>query len=424
MAIVDLAGNPLAPATIGQMLGFVEVTAEEQLTLQMYNFLLRPIRHADEQQGNLFLKRYFDGPQAVWETTQSTIFALKDLWSVTDCPDELLQYLKNIVGWTKEPITKRITDALTPAELRRLIAISVPYWQTRGPEDAIINILGAITGQRSRIWNWFDFRWVLDETETGDDHQGRDPWIIELPEDGDDEYRSNVRIVDPVLPTPIDRDLVVNVLKLSRPIGERIEVSFIDFLDRFLVVGDFEQWTLAAGTAIVVADGLLQLSDTALLEEAAINTTEIANATNWASGILAYARMTADTAGDIGLRVLRVDALNFYEARFDVGSFPAPATVTLRKMVAGVPTVLGSVALLQAVELGEFVGLRVSVEPTGVTNKIVVSIDGDAVIDITDPDLTQGAASVFHFSGGDLSVDEVEIFETPLATRTIDINAA
>lgn len=423
MAIVDIAGNPLLPATTVQMLGYVEITAEEALNLKIYNFLLKPIRDADQQEGNLFVQRYLDGPQTLWERAQSTIFALKDLWSVTDIEDEHLQYLKNIVGWTKEKITKRVTDALDYFELRRLISISVPFWKTRGPEDTIVNILRALTGSRVRIWSWFDFRWVLDETEVGEAHQGRDPWIIELPEDGDDEYRFNVRIVDPVLPEALNRDLVINLLKLTRPMGERIEVSYIHFLDRFTVEGDDGQWIVNSGS-VEVADGLLKLSDTGSGERVTISDVTVPNSVNWTTGLVAYMRARSNGVGAIGMRFLVADGSNYYDARILIGTFPTPATVVLVKRTAGTPTTLASVSLGTAIELGEFVGLRVGVEAEGSTNRIKVYVDGDEVIDTTDPDHTQGSLSLYHFAGADLEVDEVELFETPLVTDTIDINAA
>lgn len=423
MAITDIAGNPLAPATLGQMLGFVEVSTAEALTLDMYRFLHQQIRTVDEKDGNLFVRRLFDGPQDVWKTTQGHIFDIRKLWSITEIPDEFLQYLKNIVGWTKEEITKRVTDNIDDFTLRRLISISVPFWKTRGPEDSIINILQALTGSRLRIWNWFDFRWVLDETDLSENRQGRDPWVIELPEDGDDSHRFNVRIVDPVLPEPLNRDLVVNLLKLMRPAGERIEVSYIDFLDLFTVAGDASQWDLAEGTALEVVDGLLKLSDTGLIERAQISDTAAPNSPNWTTGFLVYMRARSNEVGAIGLRFLDSGGGNHYEARISIGSFPTPATVTLLKTTATVPTTLASVSLLQAVTLGEFVGFRVNIEPEGATNRIKVYVDGDEVVEAIDPDHNQGTVSLYHLAGADLEVDEIEVFQTPLVTDTIDINA-
>ncbi|KKN12117.1 hypothetical protein LCGC14_1019610, partial [marine sediment metagenome] len=179
MGIEDLAGNEILPSTTGQMLGFEQVPLVEVLPLRSFDFLTQVIRDADKSDGNLFLERYYDGIQEVWEDIQTKIFAIKDLSSVTDIPDEFLEFLKNIVGWTNEPITRRVTDSLTPAALRRLIAASVPLWRQRGPEDAIVDFLELLEGERTRVWNWFDLRWILDEASLDETHQGRDPFLLD-----------------------------------------------------------------------------------------------------------------------------------------------------------------------------------------------------------------------------------------------------
>lgn len=416
MAIQDLAGNALAGGTNGQMLGYVEVSAEEVLTLDAYRFLIKPIRDQDLLHGNLFVQRLFAGIQSVWETTQSKIFATKDLWSVVDIPDEFLVYLKNIVGWTAEPEVKQITDALDTATLRRLIAASIPFWKKRGPEDTVIDLLQLVTGERVRIWNWFDFRWIIDETASGEDHQGRDPWIVSLPSEGDAEHRFNVRITDS---GDLDRTLVVNLVKLCRPLGERIEVSYIDFLDRFLVVNDFGQWRLETGTAITVAGGTMALADDLADEMALIDGT---TAAAWANYV-AYARVKGGddttTGRFFGLVFYAADDDNAYRAYLDI----AAATLYLDKLIAGVPTAIGSYTFGAIITAAQWYGLRVHVEADGATNRIKVYVDGEERIDATDAQYTAGTAGVFHAANTTIEADEVEVFLTPLETDTVEINS-
>lgn len=153
-----------------------------ELGLKLYNFLPKELRRLDQEQGFQFLQRYLKGPQIIWDTTIRLAESLTDLMDVEQCPDELLQYLKWIVGWTSEPQLARITDGLSFDELRRLISISGEMWRNKGPEDTILNVLRVVAGgDRARIWNWFDFRWVLEETGLGEERQGRDPWLINLP---------------------------------------------------------------------------------------------------------------------------------------------------------------------------------------------------------------------------------------------------
>lgn len=416
MAITDLAGNAIAAGTPGQMLGYTEVSAEEVLTLDIYRFLIKPIRDQDLQYGNLFVQRLLQGSQSVWETIQAKIFAIKDLWSLTQIPDAFLQYLKNIVGWTDEAALKRVTDALDYDTLRRLIAASVPFWKKRGPEDTIIDLLQLVTGERVRIWNWFDFRWVLDETELGEDHQGRDPWIIALPPEGDAEHRFNVRIVDS---GSLDHELVVNLVKLCRPVGERIEVSYIDFLDRFLVVNEFSQWRLETGTEITVAGGTMTLGDDTLAELALIDGDTPAA---WANYVI-YARLRGGDAGTagrgVGVMFYGADANNGYRAYLDI----AAATLYLDKLVGGAPTTLGTYVFGAILTVEQWFGLRVHVEAEASTNRIKVYVDAEERINVTDSAHSSGTAGVFHANGTTIEVDEVEVFLTPLETDTVDINS-
>ncbi len=152
------------------------------INVDMYNFLIAEIRDRDKREGFEFVKRYLKGPQIVWDDLVALRNAIPNIWSAAECPEQVLPYLKAIVGWTKERETKKITDKLDSEGLRRLIQVSGALWRQRGPEDLILFVLSVLTrGARARIWNWFDFRWVLDETELGEEHQGRDPWIINLP---------------------------------------------------------------------------------------------------------------------------------------------------------------------------------------------------------------------------------------------------
>ncbi len=107
--IQDIAFNALLSPSAAQMLGWTEPEAGESFGLDIYRFILSIIREEDEK-ATLFLKRFLQGPQAVWETTQTKIFAVKSLWDVANVDAAFLPYLQTIVGWTGD-LTK-IPDAL------------------------------------------------------------------------------------------------------------------------------------------------------------------------------------------------------------------------------------------------------------------------------------------------------------------------
>lgn len=255
--IMDHVSNPLPTPATASMLGWSDPLSDgETLELKMYLFIISSLRQMDQDQGDLFIKRLFDGPQAIWEATNVRAHSVKDLWSVTDCPDRFLPYLKNIVGWTSA--YDSITNKLSYAALRRLIGNSVAFWKTRGTDPSTLGIISQVTGAGARIVNWFDYRWVLDETDPSHEGDGNDPWIISV---GDtNEY--TIKIVDD---GTLDRELAIELLKLTRPAGERIEVVWMDSLDGFDTDGDLTRWgdpialqeVDQAGDDPVVEDGRL-----------------------------------------------------------------------------------------------------------------------------------------------------------------------
>jgi len=225
----------------------------------IYDFFIEPIRREDQRKGHQFLQRYLRGHQHVWETLHEKIHSVTDLWSVEDCPDEQLKYLKWIVGWTSA--LDYVTRELGFDELRRLISISGRLWKERGAESAIVDVMFFATGARNRTWNWFDFRWIVGETSLAEDHQGWDPWIVGT----DEETESNLRIVDD---GALNRALVANLLKLMRAANEKWEITYLHFLDQFLQDGDITQWRVDATDCptLAVEGGVMSMTDSSQVE--------------------------------------------------------------------------------------------------------------------------------------------------------------
>lgn len=445
MPIQDIAYNGLPGGTTGQMLGYVAPpTSAETLSLDMYMFLIEQMRIADLSEGGLFLKRFVAGPQQIWAETQANIFALKNLWNIEKIDDRLLQFMKRIVGWT--PDLDNITTRLTAAELRRLIAASATLWKKRGPEDALLEIVGLCltTSVRMRIWNWFDFRWVLDETQLGETHQGRDPWIIELPGPPDYvEQYSNFRIVDN---GSLDRILVEALVRLMRAAGERIEISYISFLDQFTKETDTRQWEALEDDAVlaplkeqfVVTGGALVSSAGSTAGDSRIVTARdvIPESVDW-ENYVAYWRLKVnmDTpAGTPGFGPMFYfsDEDNYYYLDIkpkwpDSFAQPPSTTIELRKVVSGVDSSVASAdyfAITGDYLLHDvFYGFRVQITPFGGANVIQVYVDADLVIDTTDADHSRGGIGVWRTDRATYELDEAELFRLPLETVLIDINS-
>ena len=408
--ILDHANNAMAKPATGPMLGFTVGLPEDlPLKLSMYRFLLQTIRDEDQNHGDRFVERYLEGPQAIWRVINDTILAIPSLWSVTDCPAGALQYLEDIVGWGGR--YGIITDALDSDVLRRLIAASVPFWKERGPEDTIEDILRLTTGARVRIVNWFGYRWVVGETQMSEEWEGTDPWAIGGPGTGD-EYTYNIRIVDD---GSLDRELVRNLAKVTRPVGERVDISYLRFVDFFTADGDKTQWTDVDGVS-VVETGLLRLVNTAAAERSVVTVDE---AFDWTNYVVSYrARGPAET----GYVFYHTGDDDYYEVRLT----PATNLIALRSIVAGTPTTL---ATFDLGTIGEEIvpdvlyTVRVEVVPEGASNRIRVFLDAAGpFINALDSDHAEGTIGVLHLTAGTIEVDGIEMFLNPMEADFIDIN--
>jgi len=380
--------------------------------LDAFHFLPESIREADRAEGQEFLRRYYLGIQQVWETIRSKILSVKDLWDVINCPDEFLPYLKNIVGWTKQ--FAHITDELDTDTLRRLISVSVAMWKGRTTEDTYIDALNLLVPSRARVWNWFWFRIITDETYLSEERQGRDPWMISFPGAGQ-EYYSNLRLVDP---GSADKQLVLDVLRLLRPVGERIEIVYLKFLDLFEIDEDLAQWNIGDAADAEVADGFLSLVGN---RHAFAN---VEGSEDW-ENYVAFTRIRGGQSSGPGFGlsfyVTPGTFDNYYYARIDVED----NELQLRKVVGGIHSSIATFSFSSSYLLQNDIwyGLRVQVSPDGVTNRIKVYLDGTERIDATDTSHSKGSAGIFSEANSYVQADELEVLGLPVDSETIGINS-
>lgn len=406
MTIQDTAGNLLTTQT-SPMIGFNEVDAsDEPLSLRIYPFLIEGIREEDQNNGGRFVERFLEGPQAQWDVMDRRAKDIPKLWSVTEIEDQYLIYLKWIVGWTSE--LDYITDDLDSATLRRLIAASVPFWKIRGTENAMVDILRLTTGARLRVWNWFDLRWIVGEEGFSDDQSGYDSWMLALPGPPDyDENQMNVRIVDD---GTLNRRLVRNLVRLTRPDGETITISYIAFLDQFTVDDDDSQWDHNDVGTTVVADGFMRLDAG---QDAVVN---VPGADDWLDYVF-YARVR----GTGLIQFYRTAATDFYFVQIDV----AANTVAVGRVLAGVEAILTTIDMFAAhgVTLFDdiFYGFRQEVIPEAGGTRIRVFFDANPIANLIDFTHVQGAIG-FASTGLVFDIDQTELFFNPLTEDVIDTN--
>ena len=425
-SVLDNALNALSTPAPSPMLGWIEKpTSEALLNLKMYQFLNEGLRDEDQKNGEQLVERYLLGPQAVWDAIVKTIFDLPKLWSTTEIPDDLVQYQKRIVGWTRD--LDHVTSRLEPAALRRLIAASVAFWNQRGPEDAIEDILRLTTSARLQIVNWFDLRAILDETELGEEFDGTDPWLLTVPGEGPDAQTYTIRIVDD---GTLDRNLVRGLAKLTRPGGERVLIIYLALLDLFTTSGDNVQWDTGAlyGETVFEPPSGVDNGEYFLGAGGGVSEHRIAKTTgafDWTNYVATWRASGSSFT------------LYFYwtavEFNYNIEVFTSTSTIFLN-----VRTQSGTVALAAVNTLTTFgwalvadvhYTFRIQVGPDtpgSSTNRLVLFVDGVLVINVTDPAAvnTQGSVGFGKRTTSDhVSVERVEVFLLPVQSDFLDINS-
>lgn len=393
------------------------------LPVKAYDFLIKTLRDEDRLRGNDFLRRFFEGIQDVWQETSDQIQKLPELTSPVLCPDDLLQYLKNVVGWTKklDPVTKNLTAPV----LRRLIGASAELWKNRTCEDSILDIVNLLFTPYARIWNWFDVRWITGvasppATVLGEHRLGRDPYLVTFPSlvPGGGEYQTVIRVV-----MPEDRELFKDVMNLMRPAGEYFLIVYLLFLEEFNVDTELSQWALSMGTSFpVVADGHVHMTDDTQQECLSV---AVDGSSAWEDFVI-YARIQGKGPGAPGLETGFGVVIN-YDPATDNGTLllldVQANAIQLKTMTAGVEV---TVATADLTPLGVIVqddiwyGLRIQASPTGGgVGDIKVYLDG--VLAMVESDaVVPGTVGVYHSDGCEAVCDEFEVMGLPCETDLIE----
>jgi len=426
--VVDFAYNVLnIPNWENQGIGWSDLPTAEELNLDMYRFIIASIRDEDRKKG-FPLKRFLEGPQAIWETTQRQIFQIQDFWDISIVEDRFLRYVQSIVGWTGN--LTRITEVLDFDVLRRLISISVVLWKKRGPEDALVDVISLTTQAQSRIFNWFYYRWLLDVGQMTEDHIGNDIHLIDLPGPPDyNEYRSNLRIFDSK--NTLDRILVKNLVKLMRPTGERYTITYLSFMDLFSVEGDAQKWrNIQNGGDIadlIVSNGTGKLINPDMLEEIWAEEGLPTTADGWTKQV-AYWKIKINipnqlaAPGDAG--VIWCQSSDSIKG-FRISLIPLYNIIHYYETRSGG----GGIANEQFVDyspwgqlyLDQWHSIRVDEQfPDG--RKIYV--DNNLVLQDTPVynSTMNGTLAIWHETNATIEIDEVEMFQLPLETEEVGIN--
>ena len=369
----------------------------------LYRAIISPIRDFDQKEGNLFLERYLSRPEEWRIITLKTIAAIWDNQDPVTCPDDLLWYLKDIVGW--DSVYDSITSRLDTQDLRKLISIGIPFWKERFSEIGIRNAIRLLTGRWIALYNWFDWRAIVGEELLTEEQVGYDFWIIGGIVSRFDEYYSQIRVMDD---GSLDRRLILDVTELERVASERIEVAIVDFLDYF--EGARDRWATLAGLPGRITLDQKFLLGNGTTEEPIINNGDILedyvsiSKFNLASGSIYYSYFYATWSTQ-----------DYYEVKV------SKDTIVLTRYLGGTPSVLASLSypttLSFPIEEGLWYKLRISCVEEIITSnrRIKVYVDGNEVINLSDSAAQPVAGKVtLKATAGEVLVDNVEVYRVPL----------
>ena len=173
-----------------------------QFQYEVYRFLHKPIRTQDQLIGRQFVERYTLAFQRQFEVATDKITKLVELYDPARTPQP--RFLKDIVGFTSE--LDNITNDISDADLRKLITLAVALWKQKGLEVGYKNIIRLFTGKNSRVFNWFDFRYIVGEQGLAQEELGEDSWFISVPGVAESDP-GNIMLLLPFEESFLDRSL-------------------------------------------------------------------------------------------------------------------------------------------------------------------------------------------------------------------------
>ena len=211
---------------------------------KLYDALIQPLRLLDEQEGGL-LRRLLERPQYHVDATRDRILSLGATDNPATCPGDLLQYLKDHVGFGAG--SGEAFSGLGESSLRRLIGLAINFWNEKGTGRGIVAMARSLTGRDPVFDDWFDQRVTVGSSRVGESASLRSESLQEGP------YRSTLKVMDD---GSLDTAVLLELVNLLRPVGETIDISVLDFLDTFS--GPLDRWEQTSGALpAIVANGAL-----------------------------------------------------------------------------------------------------------------------------------------------------------------------
>ena len=226
---------------------------------------------------------------------------------------------------------------------------------------------------------------------------------------GNSDHISELRLVDEPA-NQINKQLLRTLIDQVRAHGERIDIVYLAFLDRFYEKGDHGQWTETGGASDADNSGFVTMEPAAILD---VNKTF---ASDWEDRNVLFKFLIQDgLAPALRLHALYSDPDNSYLVQVE----PTSKLLSLRKRIGAVESTLASVTIPE-MAAGQIESVRVHVIqiPSGVF--IRVKFDGDEFIEYTDTadPFPQGSVRI-ESTAGTSQIYTVEVMTLPVTTERV-----
>lgn len=162
-------------------LGYRPTSEElEDFPFLVYNFIIKSLRLQDGLRGSakFLLKRFLMGPQEVWVQMYRRTGELYNLYDPEAIDAEYLPGLRRLVGFGSD--LDALFSIASEIETRRIIAGAVNFWRQRWLDSGVVAAIRLVTGNRYKVRDYFDFRFVIGETMILEDLENVDPNMIHV----------------------------------------------------------------------------------------------------------------------------------------------------------------------------------------------------------------------------------------------------
>lgn len=361
------------------------ISDDDDVTL--YGFLTEGARELDSIGGDVF-RRLLAQPDIVRRVLARKAKRVAWLLDPSYAPSQSLRFLASNVGFDgRDADTAAILERLTAVLARRLIRGAISFWRRRGRLDALVDVAALLCGVRPLAADWNSIRGRVGVSEMGiSSLPGYDLTVLDEDETAVDADLYRVFLVVPDFDGTLDRTILESLCRLSRPIGERIVLLYVDHADDFgpEVSGN---WDLIGAVHQPADSGALapMLPGMKFVAAGQSAVARTPSCDSWRDYAL-EATLRWHDRGHVAIVFYYQSSLSYYAVKVTADG----RAVSLYACALGIETLLAGTAPGSHTYTSTFIptrlrpstfGVKLSVSNEGGTNIVRVHVDGDIALE-------------------------------------------